>query len=524
MFLTLVSFAFVISVLVFIHELGHYLAARSTGMRVEKFSVGFPPRFLSFTSMPGGWDFKIFFYKVVDKKFVWAPIFEMFINSKSKKGSGTEYCFALLPLGGYVKVSGILDESMDPNSTGADYEYQSKKTWQKLWFTSAGVIFNFILSFIIFAIIHSLTDYPKNKIDKVVDKLYPNLIEQVSINGVKLEKDDFYYSGIEYIPNKIEGSQDTDYTSGKVYFKNLVADKVENIKVVMPFNINSINKWEIDSETGSAKLSSKTGEKIKDTSLKFNFAVGSKEFEVQSINESNVLSNRGYFIGDITHDSINLISSPVYGKILKGDRIISINDQDVKYFKQEIEPLIKSVNNVNELDITVLRGQDSIITFKNIEPVKFSNWNEYGEKESYGKLGVTFEREDLSFFEVFYVAGSNLVNGISATASGIFNLITGQVSAKGASGPIGIAKMSGEFASQGFIALLQLMAVLSISLGVINILPFPGLDGGHALIAIIEKIKGSKISAKTLVRVQQFGMWVLLSLFVLIFLKDLKII
>ena len=62
MFLTLVSFAFVISVLVFIHELGHYLAARSTGMRVEKFSVGFPPRFLSFTSMPGGWDFKIFFY------------------------------------------------------------------------------------------------------------------------------------------------------------------------------------------------------------------------------------------------------------------------------------------------------------------------------------------------------------------------------------------------------------------------------------------------------------------------------
>ena len=67
--------------------------------------------------------------------------------------------------------------------------------------------------------------------------------------------------------------------------------------------------------------------------------------------------------------------------------------------------------------------------------------------------------------------------------------------------------MSGEFASQGFLSLLSLMAMLSISLGVINILPFPGLDGGHALIAIIEKIKGSKISAKTLVRVQQFGMW-----------------
>ena len=65
------------------------------------------------------------------------------------------------------------------------------------------------------------------------------------------------------------------------------------------------------------------------------------------------------------------------------------------------------------------------------------------------------------------------------------------------------------------------MAFLSISLGVINILPFPGLDGGHALIAIIEKLKGEKISPKTLVKVQQFGMLVLMSLFFLIILKDL---
>ena len=68
------------------------------------------------------------------------------------------------------------------------------------------------------------------------------------------------------------------------------------------------------------------------------------------------------------------------------------------------------------------------------------------------------------------------------------------------------------------------MAMLSISLGVINILPFPGLDGGHALIAIIEKIKGSRISPKTLMKIQQFGMLVLLGLFILIFLIDLKII
>ena len=89
MLLTLASFAFVITVLVFIHELGHYLAARSTGMRVEKFSVGFPPRFISFTSMPNAWKFKLFFYrKDENNKISWLPIFETNIPVKRKKGSG----------------------------------------------------------------------------------------------------------------------------------------------------------------------------------------------------------------------------------------------------------------------------------------------------------------------------------------------------------------------------------------------------------------------------------------------------
>ena len=203
--------------------------------------------------------------------------------------------------------------------------------------------------------------------------------------------------------------------------------------------------------------------------------------------------------------------------------ILSINGKGVKYYREEISPLIKNTNNIRPLNIEILRGQDTII-LKDIKPVEFFSYNEYGKKDSFGMLGVTFETEELSLFELINITANKLFNGIAGTTLGIYNLITGQVSAKGASGPIGIAKLSGEFANQGFLSLLSLMAMLSISLGVINILPFPGLDGGHAMIAIIEKIKGSKISAKTLVRIQQFGMFVLLSLFVLILLKDLKII
>ena len=508
MLLTILSFAFVITVLVFIHELGHYLAARSTGMKVEKFSVGFPPRFLSFTSCPGGWNFKIFFYKFNNKQLVWAPIFESFIKVKNKKGSDTEYCLALLPLGGYVKIAGILDESMDTNSTGADYEYQSKKTWQKLWFTSAGVIFNFILSFIIFMILFSYQGIPKNKIDKIYDKLYPELIENIIIDDKQLVDDDLFYFGIQYVSDFDESNNiyKTNESNGEIYFQNLIGDNINKIEIELPFNIKSLSEGLSDSTE----------------SILVNFESGSNYLSIESINNSSLLNNRVGFIGKIDHEPLNLLKSPVLDKLKSGDRILSINNTNVKYYR-DIDPLIKQDNNIKELTLEVLRDEN-IFLIEGINPISFYRYNQYGNKISVGMLGVTFETEQLSFIELLDISFNQLISGITNTAMGIFELITGQVSAKGASGPIGIAKLSGEFASQGFLSLLSLMGMLSISLGVINILPFPGLDGGHALIAIIEKLKGSKIKPQTLIKVQQFGMLVLLGLFILIFLMDLKII
>ena len=115
--MTLLSFFLVISVVVFIHELGHFLAAKSVGVRVEKFYLGF-----NFFGL--GWKTE---YK------------------------GTEYGIGLFPLGGYVKVAGIIDESMDVESTDAPDEFRSKNTWQKIWIMSAGVIMNFLLAIFIFA-------------------------------------------------------------------------------------------------------------------------------------------------------------------------------------------------------------------------------------------------------------------------------------------------------------------------------------------------------------------------------------
>ncbi len=114
----LLSFMVVIGLPVFLHELGHFLAARSVGIKVEKFYVGF-------------------------------NIFGMGIK---KKYGETEYGVGLFPLGGYVKVAGILDESMDESFEQKEYEFRSKNTVQKIWFLSAGVIMNFILSSVVFSV------------------------------------------------------------------------------------------------------------------------------------------------------------------------------------------------------------------------------------------------------------------------------------------------------------------------------------------------------------------------------------
>lgn len=114
--ITILATIFLLAVLVFAHELGHYLAARSVGVRVERFYIGF-------------------------------NVFGLGIK---KKIGHTEFGLGLLPLGGYVKMAGALDETMDTTLTGEPWEFQSKKPWQKIWILSAGVIANTILAIIVF--------------------------------------------------------------------------------------------------------------------------------------------------------------------------------------------------------------------------------------------------------------------------------------------------------------------------------------------------------------------------------------
>ena len=151
------STALVIGILVFVHELGHYLAARSVGVRVEKFSIGFPPRFFTVTSVDGGFDVTFFFFGLENGSIKWKPILSTHLGISGRVGTNTEYVIALIPLGGYVKMAGSLDESLDAEVTGAPDEFSSKSVLQKIWILSAGVIMNIFTAFILFTGIVLLT-------------------------------------------------------------------------------------------------------------------------------------------------------------------------------------------------------------------------------------------------------------------------------------------------------------------------------------------------------------------------------
>ena len=166
------SFLFIITILVVIHELGHFVAAKSIGLKVEKFYVGF----------------------------------NLFGLGIKKQINETEFGIGLFPIGGYVKVSGMIDESLDEQYNGEDYEYISKNMLQKVWFTSGGVIFNFILAFILFSGITFFNGRSIPENSTIIGEVIPDQPAYFSgmMNGDKIISiDDFYVNNWDDIKNQV---------------------------------------------------------------------------------------------------------------------------------------------------------------------------------------------------------------------------------------------------------------------------------------------------------------------------------
>ena len=382
----ILAFIVLIGVIVFVHELGHFWAARSVGVGVERFSVGMPPNFIDFTKTKNGLIIDIFFFSFKNKKLSWGKVYSKTLSS-FKNPSETVYTIGLLPLGGYVKMKGILDESMDSEFKGADDELESKTPLQKIWVMSAGVIMNLILTFFVFILIGNIQ--------------------------------------------------------------------------------------------------------------------GDKELE----NNNTVID---YVVPEQAADSSG---------VLAGDKILSINNIEVDSWETVVENIENNPN--NSVLITIDRNGELIsLTAKLGSRPNLSTGR---VDQEVGTLGVSKKQipVELNFQESIIYGYNRTKWAMTLMTSSLKMIFQGNVSRDEVGSVIMIGDMAGQAAQAGLVPFLFLMALISVNLTYINILPIPGLDGGHIALILIEVLMGRKLSVKARIRIQSFGMFILLTLMVFLILNDI---
>jgi regulator of sigma E protease len=429
------AIVFVFGILVVIHELGHFLAAKWMGVRVERFSIGFPPRLFG------------------------------------KKIGDTDYCISAIPLGGYVKLSGMVDESMDGQLTGADYEFSSKPVWKRIVIITAGVIMNFLLAIVILSIV----SFSKGEV------VYPSTqIGSIGEDGIAQR------IGLE-VGDKIAAIDGVPIST----WNEIQIEFIKHLNADIHFDVIR----------GDEKLS----------------LVYKKEwFSEKNAELLDIGWEPSARVGEIKKDS------PAEAVGLQfGDEIAKINGEVVNNWT-EMTKIIKS--NPGNL-ITIDYKRDGRSQSVEIIPESFSEKDSDGNEIMVGRIGVYiyYETYDIGFFKAIENGVNNTFALIGLNMRGLWWVITGTKSASDViGGPIMIAKLAQDAAEVGWDRLWNLTAALSAILAFFNILPIPALDGGHLVFLILEGILGKPISTRTKLVVQQIGMAILLTLIVLIIYIDIR--
>jgi len=453
-----------IGLLVFIHELGHFLAAKYFGMRVERFSVGFPP------------------------------------NMLSRRYGETEYVVGATPLGGYVQVAGMLDESLDTETLSEapePHEYRAKPIWQRMIFITAGVIFNAILAVLIFAGIN----FSQGQI----------VVPAENVDGV-------------YVYDEGVGAQLGMQTGDRVL--SLHGEPLESYSQIQ--NLNRL----VAKDTLRVTVD-RNGDTL-DLALSRD-AIITRANRMDSADEPPPggvvgISVLPSMISQVSEgfpaDSIGLRS---------GDRIVGLGADTIRFWvelTQHIEanqgqPLTvrwvrpDSVSAVPDRATRVGTVPSGIVYEATLTPQK--------EGERY-ILGVTSPSAEMIGVESKpYGPGGALVAGANQTwefsktiVISLKRVITGQDDPRESlGGPVKIVEITSSAAAAGPVAFWRIVAILSITLAIMNILPIPALDGGHLVFLLYEIVTRREPSTRFRLMAQQIGMILLLGFITFLIFNDI---
>jgi regulator of sigma E protease len=207
-----------------------------------------------------------------------------------------------------------------------------------------------------------------------------------------------------------------------------------------------------------------------------------------------------------------------------GDRITAIEDKPVKTW-EEVQQTIQENQKKPEIKVNILRNDQPLVL--SIKLTKTSQSDELGQKRSLGLIGVKPDSSETviiryGFLESGYHGLKRTVNLTAMTYKALWFMISGKLSIRDSvTGPVGMFMITSEVTKMGLVALLHWVAVLSLSLGIFNILPFPVLDGGHIFLLLVEKIRGKGLSAKADDIFSRTGMGFLIFVAALVFLNDI---
>ena len=454
-FLTIaLSFVLVLGILVTVHELGHFLAARMTGMYAETFAVGMGNRVVGFNKVHG-----VKFGSLSEEQ-----------EHEVVEAKVTDYRIAMLPIGGYVKIAGMIDESMDTEflaSQPQSWEFRSKNAAQKIFVMAAGVIMNILLAIAIFT-------------------------------GIAM----------------FDGKSVLETTTIAHVEKNTIA---EEIGLKAGDKVLTINGEKPKSWTDMTLLLTKNvGEDIT-----FIVERGGSQFPLRipakTLTDALAAQQPIGWLPAGTMVLINGVESlKPAGKLglMAGDTILTLNGASIYSTSQFAE------------QIRANKGQEIALEWKRTGSVMSGRLT----PDTDGRIGVSLggaftgyvRKERYGFFESFAVGTQEMVSTITMYVGSIAQIFKGKVSVKqSVGGPIQIAKISKQAVDNGILSLLRWMALLSIILAVMNILPFPALDGGHILFILIEVVIRREIPVKVKLAVQQAGIIILLCFMVFVFYNDL---
>jgi regulator of sigma E protease len=420
-------FILVLGVLIFVHELGHFLAARRIGVRVLTFSLGFGPKLLKFTR------------------------------------GDTEYCVSAIPLGGYVKMAG---ENPEDARTGASDEFLSKSKWQRFQVLIMGPVMNLALALVVMAfVLYQGADVPAFSQQPVV-----------------------------------VGTVEADSPAQKAGI--LPGDHITQVGTV------AVETWE---EFGLETVT-KANRPVKLTLIR-----DGKTMEVEVVPVAVGKYEEG--VTGVIPPLRPQVASVQPGEpaeaagLRTGDVILAVNGEKPIVHARVID--IIRANENKPLQFEIQRdGSTQVLT---VTPKKTDNLVRIGAQIR--ELEVRIIEPNL--VEAFKLSAQRNYDWAKLIVRTLAGLFTRDTPVKQLMGPVAIAGLSGEAAQAGWIQLFSLMAMISLNLGLLNLMPIPVLDGGHITILALEGLSRRDFSMKVKEKMLLGGFVLLLMLMVTVIYNDL---